>query len=148
MQKEVFLDQIEQLYKEDSSHIAAIRREMQKATFQNISEKLMDNERVELVAPIANDPILLRKTKTSFLRDWYILLTDKRVIFASPTLILKEMTFLSYPYSDVASVESGKWNSMKIRLKSTFVVLSIVGSYFYYEQRDEMVRIIEQHIYS
>lgn len=144
-----FKAQLDKLYGNDSSRKKKLQETCySKKGFMEIAEYLMDNEKIEALAPIADNPQGWHKTKTSILQNWYIILTDKRMIFASPTLVLKEITATSYKYSAITSVEASKWNSIKITARGYIGYLSITGSYLYYEQRDELVRIIQKHIYS
>ena len=149
MNEATFKSQIDALYSGNGSHKNAVQRECySKNGFMKIAGYLMDNERIEAVAPIADNPIGWAKTKTSIMQNWYIILTNKRMIFASPTLILKELTATSFSYSSLTSVAAGKWNSIKMTAQGYVGFISVVGTYLYYDQRDELIRIIQQHMYS
>lgn len=143
----VFKNQISKLYNNKCPRNVLEEKLFSQNGFFGMASCLMDNEKIEAIAPIADNPSNLRRSKSSILRKWYIILTDKRLIIASPTLVLKEMTATSYRYSDITFVEAAKWNSLHIKVTS-FDTLQITGTYLYHEQRDELLHIIEKHIYS
>ncbi len=148
MKSTTFKAQIDKLYGKNADHKRAVEKELySKKDFLKIADCLMDDEKIEAIAPIADNPKKTQREKTSFLRNWYIILTNKRMMFVSPTLVLQEMTTNSYRYSDITSLEAAKWNSIHIKIASSLDMLSITGSYLYYEQRDELLHIIEKHMY-
>ena len=148
MEKNIFKQQVDALYNNDYNHKRALESELYaKKDFMEIANLLFDNEKIEAVAPICDHPNRRNQTKLSFLRNWYILLTDKRILFASPTLVLKEMESLSYKYCDIISAEASAWNFIKIKINSSLDTLS-VGGFLYYEQRDEILRIIQKYMFS
>ena len=148
MKKEIFKQQIDYLYNDNYYHKQRVERELySKKDFMEIANLLFDSEKIEAVAPICDNPNRRNRTKLSFLRNWYILLTDKRMLFASPTLVLKEMESLSYKYCDIISAEASAWNFIKIKINSSLDTLS-VGGFLYHEQRDEILRIIQKYMFS
>ena len=147
MNEITFKRQIENLYNTNDLKRKIQERCFSKKGFMEIAKYLSDKEQIEALAPIADNPQGWGQTKTSFLQNWYIILTDKRMIFASPSLVLHELTTTSYKYSVLTSVSASKWNSIKITAQGYIGYISITGTYLYYEQRDEMIRIIEKHMY-
>ena len=149
MNEAIFKSQLTELYGTDYSKKKKLDTEcFQKKGFLDLATYLMDNEKIEALAPIADNHQGWGRTKTSFLQNWYIILTDKRMLFASPSLVLKVPTATSYKYSMITSVSAAKWNSIKITAQGYIGFISITGTYLYYEQRDELIRIIEKHMYS
>lgn len=147
MDETKFKEQLMKLYGNNPEHRKKLEWHcFSKKGFMEIAKFLNESERIEALAPIADNPQGWGRTKTSFMQNWYIILTNSRMIFASPTLILKEITAASYSYKILTSVQAGKWNSIKITAQGYVGFLSITGSYFYYEQRDELIRIIERHM--
>lgn len=143
-----FKNQLINLYGNDYSLKNKLEQEcFAKKGFLELSNYFMENEIIEAIAPIADNPQGWNRTKSSFLQNWYLILTNKRMVFASPSLILKEPTATSYKYSVITSVAASKWNSIKITAQGYIGFMSITGRYFYYEQRDELIRIIEKHMY-
>lgn len=148
MENEIFKQQINALYNYDYNHKQAVENKLYaKKDFLEIAKLLFDDEKIEAVAPICDHPNRRKQTKLSFMRNWYILLTNKRILFVSPTLVLKEMESLSYKYCDIISAEASAWNFIKIKINSSLDTLSI-GGFLYYEQRDEILRIIQKYMFS
>lgn len=147
MKADKFKNQLDKLYSKNYSWKKALEGQCySNKHFMDIAEKLMDNEVIEALAPIVANPLPGRKSPEQ-LRDWFVILTDKRLIVASPTLFLHEMTFVSYKYSAIVSVEAAKWNSIYIKVNTSLDMIRMTGTYLYYSQRDDLIRIIERHMY-
>ncbi|MEE1060196.1 MAG: PH domain-containing protein [Ruminococcus sp.] len=146
MNKAMFKHQIDTLYEKNHKQ-ALVSKLYAKKDFMEIASLLFEGEIIEAVAPICDHPNRRQQTKLSFIRNWYLLLTNKRILFASPTLVLKEMESFSYKYSNIISAEASAWNFIKIKINSSLDTLSI-GGFLYYEQRDEILKIIQKYMFS
>lgn len=114
--------------------------------FKNIATALKEKENVKIIALICDDPRPQKKTKLSFARNWFVIVTDRRVLFISPTLVIGDIEQMSYPYKSIVAVSAGKWGSVNLNIiGSPFPVHFVLSSNFTGFQ-NEIVRIVEDAI--
>lgn len=67
MQETVFKNQISKLYSSKCSRNVLEEKLFSQKEFLGIASCIMDNEKIEAIAPIANNPSNLQRTKSSIL---------------------------------------------------------------------------------
>ena len=115
--------------------------------FDNIEKVLRNGEKLRLVGMICDDPRPQRKTKLSFVRNWFVVITDLRVLFVSPTLVLGDIEQLSIPYKSITSASAGKWGSIDLNVAGSIFPIHFVLTGEYVNYQKEIVRIIEDAIF-
>ena len=150
MNQRIFSNQVNKLIGKDPFYYKEAQNTLFNTShFYDIANVLLEDEQILGIAPIVDNPVGESRTKLSFIRDWFMVLTDKRILFASPTLILKAMTTFSFRYSSIASISKGKWDSIKLSITGSQQHISIVSSSpLFIDRIDNYIHIIENRMFS
>lgn len=118
-----------------------------KKGFEEIENKLLPEEKIRAVACICDDPRPMGKTKTSFMRNWFAIFSDRRILFVSPTLVLGDMEEFSLPYKSIMSVGVGKWGGISLSTSMAIFPIKFTLTGEFIDESDRIVKIIQDSIF-